>query len=104
MRVSYAHPAVCASAIGKIEGVTPFDLVHGHVWPRRVYIGAGTAETDDETLRQQVVNSPQRLASAIRSMSPRTAVEVTIEPGAGHNGKAWGGRLAGAMKFLWSRR
>jgi enterochelin esterase family protein len=71
------------------------------IWPRRVYIGAGSAETEDEAMNLKVVATVHDLDSLIRTASHRTKTAVQIQEGAGRNGKAWGARLGGALQFLW---
>jgi predicted alpha/beta superfamily hydrolase len=75
-----------------------------HAWPRRVSIGIGTTETDDEALNRRMPVAARQLADAIRRGSRRrSSVKVVIDEGGRHTGASWGKRLPAALRFLSGR-
>jgi enterochelin esterase-like enzyme len=83
------------------EDALRHEAENAKLWPRRVYLGAGTAEADDAAMNAKVVATVRDLEAVVARMAPATATSVRIEEGAGHNGKIWGGRFGEAMQFLW---
>jgi predicted alpha/beta superfamily hydrolase len=72
-------------------------------WPARVYLGVGTMETRRPDWNQQTVADVLKLAAILRKAGLGPArLQVVIEEGGTHSESAWGSRLPGALKFLFS--
>jgi predicted alpha/beta superfamily hydrolase len=71
-------------------------------WPRKVYLGVGTAETRRDDWNAETVANVRKLADVLRraGLGPRR-LRVTIEEGASHSEGAWAGRFAQALEFLY---
>lgn len=72
-------------------------------WPGKVYIGAGTKETDEEAFNNEGKKNQELLVSIIKKQSPDTKIKLVREEGARHGSDAWRGRLSAALIFLFSK-
>lgn len=72
-------------------------------WPRKVYIGSGTNETDEEAFNNEGKKNQELLVSIIKKQSPDTKIKLIREEGAQHGPDAWRGRLGAALNFLFSK-
>jgi len=71
-------------------------------WPKRVYVGVGTAETWREDWNQETVANVRRLETILRSSGlGARRLRVTVEEGTTHSESAWAGRFARALEFLF---
>jgi predicted alpha/beta superfamily hydrolase len=71
-------------------------------WPRKVYLGVGTAETRRQDWNDETVANVRKLAGILRGagLGPRR-LRVTVEEGATHSEGAWASRFAQALEFLY---
>jgi predicted alpha/beta superfamily hydrolase len=77
---------------------------HVRRWPARMYVGVGTAETDNGAINEETVLNVLRLDRILRraGLGPRRLLTV-IEEGASHSERAWAARLPRALEFLYAR-
>jgi enterochelin esterase-like enzyme len=68
------------------------------VLPRRIYIGAGTAEGATPAARQSMVDDTRALDELL--IARRTTVCYVLVPGAEHGEPAWRARLPNALAFM----
>lgn len=71
-------------------------------WPRRIYLGVGTAETSRAERNAETVRNVLTLESILRAagLGPGR-LRVVVQDGATHSEDAWAGRLPGAIEFLF---
>ena len=72
-------------------------------WPRTVYIGIGTRETDDASVLAAGAGALDSLMAVIRGRSPETRVVLNRAEGATHTSAAWRERLPVALVTLFGR-
>lgn len=72
-------------------------------WPAKVYIGAGTKETDEEAFNNEGKKNQELLVSIIKRQSPDTKIKLVREEGAQHGPDAWRSRLPEALRFLFEK-
>jgi predicted alpha/beta superfamily hydrolase len=77
------------------------DVRNARQWPLRVYLGAGSRETDEAVFNQEGEKNQKNLAVVIRKSSPTTIVKLVREKGAKHETGAWRRRLSDALQFLF---
>ena len=72
-------------------------------WPSRIYLGVGTAETNNAEINAETVRHVQKLERILRDrrLGPRR-LQTVIEEGATHSEDAWAGRLPRALEFLFA--
>lgn len=71
-------------------------------WPKRVYLGVGTAETWRDDWNLETVSNVRRLERILRTAGLGVRrLRVTVEEGASHSEGAWAGRFAQALEFLF---
>jgi predicted alpha/beta superfamily hydrolase len=73
-------------------------------WPERVYIGLGTLESPQESIRLEGRRDRDSLVAIIRRRSPASELKLMLEEGARHEPAAWRGRLPEAVRALFGRR
>ena len=78
------------------------DAEKATVWPRAVYVGSGTKESDEEAFNEKGRTNQIRLIEIIKSHSPQSRLKLYREEGATHDTTAWRNRLPGALTFLLS--
>ncbi len=73
-------------------------------WSSRIYLGVGTAETNNSGINEETVRNVHKLARILRDrrLGPRRLL-VVVEEGATHSEDAWARRLPGALEFLYGR-
>ncbi len=71
-------------------------------WPRSVYIGSGTEETQEEDVRLEGHQDELALIGIIRLNSAATRVKSVTEEGGTHDPSSWGRRLPDALRFLFT--
>lgn len=73
-------------------------------WPQRVFMAMGGKEYSDADKDAELVSQVRGVEASMRAAGLNDArLRVVVEDGAGHNEKAWAGRLGGAMEFLFGR-
>jgi predicted alpha/beta superfamily hydrolase len=72
-------------------------------WPSKIYLGVGTAETNNAEINAETVRNLQKLERILRDrrLGPRR-LQTVIEEGATHSEDAWAGRLPRALEFLFA--
>jgi predicted alpha/beta superfamily hydrolase len=72
-------------------------------WPARIYLGVGTAETSRGDWNEETVANVLQFEGVLRraGLGPRR-LAVAVEVEATHSEGAWAGRLALALRFLYS--
>jgi predicted alpha/beta superfamily hydrolase len=72
--------------------------------PQKMYIGVGTAESDDPKNSAEEVQEVRELEKILQAkgMGP-SRLKVVVEEGTHHNEAAWSSRLPQAMLFLYGR-
>ena len=71
-------------------------------WPRRIYLGVGTAETRRDDWNEETVANVRALATILRRAGlGEKRLRVSVEDGASHCEAAWAGRFAQALEFLF---
>jgi predicted alpha/beta superfamily hydrolase len=79
------------------------DATSAKQWPQTIYLGSGTAETDDQAFLIEGDKDRTILSSAIKKASPSTNLKTVLEPGGKHEPAAWRRRLPEAHRLLWGR-
>lgn len=78
------------------------DALQTKQWPKRVFIGIGTKETDYEEFNPKHVAASKKLAEILHTSGlGDDRVKLVVVEGARHNEDAWAARLPEAMEFLW---
>jgi enterochelin esterase-like enzyme len=74
------------------------------IWPERIFLAAGTAETDTAERSRTVVDDVRELAAIIRrAVLSEKRLRLVIREGAGHNEAAWAARFPEALQFLFGQ-
>ena len=72
------------------------------IWPERIFLAVGTAETGSEERSRSVVDDVRELAAVIRrAVLSESRLRLSIKDGAGHNEVAWAERFPEALRFLF---
>jgi predicted alpha/beta superfamily hydrolase len=72
-------------------------------WPSRIYLGVGTAETNDPQINAETLRNVQKLERILRdSRLGPGRLHTVIEEGASHSEDAWADRLPRALEFLYA--
>jgi enterochelin esterase-like enzyme len=72
------------------------------VWPERVFLGTGTAETGREDRDRSVVDDVREFAATLRRAGlDEQRLRIVIEDGAAHNEASWARRFPEALAFLF---
>lgn len=72
------------------------------VWPERIFLAAGTAETENAERSRTVVDDVRELAAIIRrAVLSERRLRLVIGEGAGHDESAWAARFPEALRFLF---
>jgi enterochelin esterase-like enzyme len=72
------------------------------IWPERIFLAAGTAETGSAERSRTVVDDVRELAAIIRrAVLSEKRLRMVIAEGAGHNEAAWASRFPEALRFLF---
>jgi enterochelin esterase-like enzyme len=80
------------------------DAEKTEVWPKAVYVGSETKETEQEDVRLEGAQDEETLLAIIRTNSPETRLKSVLEEGGVHDASSWGGRLPVALQFLFGQR
>lgn len=79
------------------------DAKKSQQWPAKVYIAAGTNETDEEAFNNEGKKNQELLVSIIKKQSPDTKIKLMREEGSTHGQDAWRNRLPAALIFLFEK-
>jgi enterochelin esterase-like enzyme len=72
------------------------------IWPEKIFLAAGTAETGSAERSRTVVDDVRELGAIIRrAVLSESRLRMVIKDGAGHNESAWGDRFPEALQFLF---
>lgn len=72
------------------------------IWPERIFLGVGTAETENADRSRTVVDDVRELAAIIRrAVLSERRLRMVITEGAGHSEAAWAARFPEALQFLF---
>ncbi len=72
------------------------------IWPERIVLGVGTAETGDAARSRTVVDDVRELGAIMRrSMLSEKRLRLMIAEGAPHSESAWAARFPDALRFLF---
>lgn len=72
------------------------------IWPERMFLGVGTAETENADRSRTVVDDVRELAAIIRrAVLSERRLRMVITEGAGHSEAAWAARFPEALQFLF---
>ncbi len=72
------------------------------IWPERVFLAVGTAETENAERSRTVVDDVKELGAIIRrAVLSEKRLRLVIGEGAGHNESAWAARFPEALRFLF---
>jgi predicted alpha/beta superfamily hydrolase len=75
------------------------------IWPERIFLAMGTAETGSAEQSRTVVDDVRELAAIMRrAVLSEKRLRLVIEDGAGHNEGAWAERFPEALRFLFGQR
>jgi enterochelin esterase-like enzyme len=72
-----------------------------NILPNAIYMGLGTAETEDVQLLKRGQMVFDDFARVVRQRAPRTRLLANLVTGGTHTSAAWGARLATALEFLY---
>jgi predicted alpha/beta superfamily hydrolase len=104
------HPAVFGHVLIESpplwvgDGQLLKDAEKAKLLPQKMYIGVGTAESEDLKSSGEEVKNVQDLEKILRAKGMgETRLKVVVEEHATHNEGAWARRLATAMLFLYGR-
>jgi len=74
------------------------------IWPERIFLAVGTAETGSAEQSRTVVDDVRELAAIMRrAVLSEKRLRLVIEDGAGHNETAWAERFPEALQFLFGQ-
>jgi predicted alpha/beta superfamily hydrolase len=74
------------------------------IWPERIFLAVGTAETGSAEQSRTVVDDVRELAAIMRrAVLSEKRLRLVIEDGAGHNETAWAERFPEALRFLFGQ-
>ena len=74
------------------------------IWPERIFLAMGTAETGSAEQSRTVVDDVRELAAIMRrAVLSEKRLRLVIEDGAGHNEGAWAERFPEALRFLFGQ-
>jgi len=74
------------------------------IWPERIFLAVGTAETGSAEQSRTVVDDVRELAAIMRrAVLSEKRLQLVIEDGAGHNEAAWAERFPEALRFLFGQ-
>jgi predicted alpha/beta superfamily hydrolase len=74
------------------------------IWPERIFLAVGTAETGSAERSRTVVDDVRELAAIMRrAVLSEKRLRLVIEDGAGHNEAAWAERFPEALRFLFGQ-
>jgi predicted alpha/beta superfamily hydrolase len=74
------------------------------IWPERIFLAVGTAETGSAEQSRTVVDDVRELAAIMRrAVLSEKRLRLVIENGAGHNEGAWAERFPEALRFLFGQ-
>lgn len=76
------------------------DAAAAAAWPPKVWIGVGTAEARRPDRAARLVRDAGTLATIVRARGAR--VRLRVDPGAGHDERAWAARLPEALRLLFA--
>jgi len=72
------------------------------IWPEKIFLAAGTAETGSAERSRTVVDDVRELGAIIRrAVLSESRLRVVIKDGAGHSESAWAERFPEALQFLF---
>jgi enterochelin esterase-like enzyme len=72
------------------------------IWPERIFLAVGTAETENAERSRTVVDDVRELAAVVRrAVLSERRLRLVIGEGAGHNESAWAARFPEALRFLF---
>jgi predicted alpha/beta superfamily hydrolase len=72
------------------------------IWPERIFLAVGTAETGSAQQSRTVVDDVRELAGIMRrAVLSEKRLRLVIEDGAGHSEAAWAERFPEALRFLF---
>jgi enterochelin esterase-like enzyme len=72
------------------------------IWPERIFLSVGTAESGSVERSRSVVDDVRELAAVIRrAVLSESRLRLVIKDGAGHNEAAWAERFPEALRFLF---
>ena len=72
------------------------------IWPERIFLAMGTAETGSPERNRSLVDDVRELAAILRrAVLSEKRLRLVIEDGAGHNEAAWAERFPEALRFLF---
>ena len=74
------------------------------IWPERIFLGVGTAETENAGRSRTVVDDVRELGAIIRrAVLSEKRLRIVITECAGHNESAWAARFPEALRFLFGK-
>ena len=74
------------------------------IWPERIFLAVGTAETGSAEQSRTVVDDVRELAAIMRrAVLSEKRLRLVIEDGAGHSEAAWAERFPEALRFLFGQ-
>src|ERR1700691_4514739 len=74
------------------------------IWPEKIFLAVGTAETGSAERSRTVVDDVRELAAIMRrAVLSEKRLRLVIEDGAGHNEGAWAERFPEALRFLFGQ-
>jgi len=72
------------------------------IWPERIYLAVGTAETGSPERDRTVVDDVRELAAILRrAVLSEKRLRLVVKDGAGHTESAWAERFSEALRFLF---
>jgi enterochelin esterase-like enzyme len=96
-RLLLESPSLWASGRQAIKDSRPV-----RIWPERIFLAAGTAETGNEERNRSVVDDLRELEAILRrAVLSERRLRMVIQDGAAHTEAAWAARFPEALKFLY---
>jgi predicted alpha/beta superfamily hydrolase len=75
------------------------------IWPQRIYLATGTAESGREDVNRSMVDDVRELAGILgRAGLGDDRMELLIDEGGTHHESAWARRFPEALRFLFGNR
>ena len=97
VRLLLESPSLWASHRQAIKESRPV-----RIWPERIFLAVGTAETENAERSRTVVDDVRELAAITRrAVLSQRRLRLVIGEGAGHNESAWAARFPEALQFLF---
>jgi len=100
----FGHVLIESPPLWVGDGELLKDAQKAKLLPQKIYIGVGSAESEDIKHAEEEVQDVKDLEKVLRAKGMgSTRLKVVVQEGARHNEAAWSSRLPEAMLFLYGK-